>query len=192
MFRWSRTGCRRWRSGGDPVTRLRLVPPLPDTGEERTPEPEYRRAQRYLPNGMRVPGMYGVLQGEWFEANSLGHGRMVLFTPATESPGEDWQPSVEVDGAGRPLSWRLTVTKSDLDRLVDVSVLATWKGLDLGIHIYIDGTVYSFVDIRPKEEQIRRGEIPEITIAGPGEYHGAFRWEDLSDVVLTEHDLLMR
>jgi len=117
---------------------------------------------------------------------------MVLFTPATECPGEHWQPSVEVDGAGRPLSWHLLVAKSDLDRLVDVSVLATWKGLGLGIHIYIDGTVYSFVDIAPKEEQIRCGEIPEITIAGPGEYHGAFRWEDLSDVVLTEHDLLTR
>ena len=190
MFRWFRTGCRRWRSGGDPVTRLRLVPPLPDTGEERTPEPEYRRAQRYLPNGMRVPGMYGVLQGEWFRANSLGHGRMVLFTPATESPGEHWQPSAEVDGAGRPLSWHLMVTQSDLDRLVAVSVLATWKGLGLGIHKYIDGTVYSFVDGAPKEDQIRRGEIPEITIAGRSEYHGAFRWEDLSDIILTEHDLL--
>lgn len=29
-------------------------------------------------------------------------------------------------------------------------------------------------------------------IAGRDEYHGAFRWEDLSDVVLTEHDLLTR
>lgn len=75
---------------------------------------------------------------------------------------------------------------------MDVSVLATWKGLGLGIHEYIDGTVYSFVDIAPKEEQIRRGEIPEITIAGPGGYHGKFHWEDLSDFVLTEHDLLTR
>lgn len=136
--------------------------------------------------------MYGVLQGEWFRANSMGHGRMILFTPATECPGERWQPSVEVDGAGRPLSWHLIVEESDLDRLVDVSVLATWQGLGLGIHVYIDGTAYSFVDIRPKEEQIRRGETPEITIAGPGEYHGTFRWEDLRDLILTEHDLLTR
>ncbi|WP_312182754.1 hypothetical protein, partial [Arthrobacter sp.] len=58
------------------------------------------------------------------------------------------------------------------------------------IHKYRDGTVYAFVGASPKDEQIRRGEIPEITIAGPGEYHGKFRWEDLSDLVLTEQDLL--
>ena len=190
MFRWSRIGCRPWRSGGGPVTRLRLVPPLPDTGEERTPEPEYRRAQRYLPNGMRVPGMYGVLQGEWFRANSLGHGRLFLYTPAEESPGEQWQPSDDADDRGRPLSWTRIVSERDLDRLVDISVLATWQGLGVGIQKYREGTVYAFVDGGPKEDQIRRGEIPEITIAGPGEYHGEFRWEDLSDVVLTEHDLL--
>ncbi|UPO77698.1 hypothetical protein [Arthrobacter sp. Helios] len=82
------------------------------------------------------------------------------------------------------------VTKSDLDRYVRVSVLATWQGLSAGIHKYIGETVYTFVDAASKEEQIRRGEIPEITIAGRSEYHGAFRWEDLSDFVLTEHDLL--
>jgi|GEM_PF-1671015 len=139
---------------------------------------------------MRVPGLYGVLQGEWFRANSLGHGRVGLFTPAEESPGEDWQSSFEVDGAGRPLLWRLAVVKGDLDRYVRVSVLATWQGLDLGIHKYVDGTVYAFVSASPKIDQIRRGEIPEIAIAGPGEYHGKFRWEDLSNFVLTEQDLL--
>jgi len=153
-------------------------------------EPDYPRAQEYLPNGMRVPGMYGVLKGEWFMANPLGHGRLLLYTPAEESPGDQWHPSDGSDDSGRPLSWSREVAEGDLDRLVRVSVLATWRGLGLGIHDYIGETVYSFVDGAPKEEQIRRGEIPEITIAGRGEYHGAFRWEDLSDVVLTEHDLL--
>ena len=171
------------------MTRLRLVPPLPEKGSGES-APETPRLQKFLPNGMRVPGMYGVLQGEWFWANSLGHGRLRLYTPTEESPGEGWQPSDEVDGAGRPLSWHLMVTKSHLDRLVDVSVLATWRGLDLGIHKYRDGTVYAFVGASPKIDQIRRGEIPEITIAGPGEYHGKFRWEDLFDFVLTEQDLL--
>ena len=152
--------------------------------------PHPPRLLKFLPNGMRAPGLYGVLQGEWFWANSLGHGRLRLYTLTEESPGEGWQPSDEADGAGRPLSWHLVVMKSDLDRFVDISVLATWQGLGLGIVQYIDGTVYSFVDGGPKEEQIRSGEIPEITIAGRGEYHGKFRWEDLSDLVLTEQDLL--
>ncbi|MCC3283839.1 MULTISPECIES: hypothetical protein [Arthrobacter] len=153
-------------------------------------EPDYPRGQEYLPNGMRVPGMYGVLQGEWLRANSLGHGRLFLYTPAEESPGEQWQPSDDADDRGRPLSWTRIISERDLDRLVDVSVLATWQGLGVGILKYREGRVYAFVDGGPKEDQIRRGEIPEITIAGPGEYHGKFRWEDLSDVVLTEHDLL--
>ena len=156
----------------------------------RTPEPEYRRAQRYLQNGMRVPGMYGVLQREWYLANPLGHGRVLLYTSAEASPGEQWQPSDDADDEGRPLSWSREVAESDLDRLVRVLVSAKWRSLNVGIQEYIDGTVYAFVDGGPKEEQIRRGEIPEITIAGRGEYHGKLRWEDITDLVMSERELL--
>ena len=101
--------------------------------------------------------------------------------------GDEGKPAVE---ASIRVHWHHMPARSLRERgLVDVSVLATWRGLGLGIHDYIGETVYSFVDGAPKEDQIRRGEIPEITIAGRGEYHGAFRWEDLSDIVLTEQDL---
>ena len=85
---------------------------------------------------------------------------------------------MRMTGAG-PCPGTRIVSERDLDRLVDISVLATWQGLGVGIQKYREGTVYAFVDGGPKEDQIRRGEIPEITIAGPGEYHGEFRWEDL-------------
>lgn len=143
-----------------------------------------------MPNGMRVPGMYGVLHGEWFRANPLGHGRVLLYTPAEDSPGDRWLPSANSDDRGRPLSWSREVTESDLDRLVRVLVSAKWRSLSIGIQKYIDGTVFAFVDGGPKEEQIRRGEIPKITIAGRSEYHGKLRWEDITDLVTSERELL--
>jgi len=91
---------------------------------------------------------------------------------------------------GRPLFWSREVTESDLDRMVRVLVSAKWRSLSIGIQKYIDGTVFAFVDGGPKEEQIRLGEIPEITIAGRGEYHGRLRWEDITDLVVSERELL--
>ncbi|MCC3297169.1 hypothetical protein LOC59_10450 [Arthrobacter sp. zg-Y916] len=71
-----------------------------------------------------------------------------------------------------------------------VLVSAKWRSLSIGIQKYIDGTVFAFVDGGPKEEQIRRGEIPKITIAGRSEYHGKLRWEDITDLVTSERELL--
>ncbi|KPN16118.1 hypothetical protein AO716_00310 [Arthrobacter sp. Edens01] len=143
-----------------------------------------------MPNGMRVPGIYGVLHGEWYLANPLGHGRVLLYTSAEESPGDQWHPSDNSDDRGRPLSWSREVAESDLERLVRVLVSAKWRSLSVGIQEYIDGTVFAFVDGGPKEEQIRRGEIPEITIAGRSDYHGKLRWEDITDLVMSERELL--
>lgn len=159
------------------------VPLQPERDGQGTSRPLRNRPARTFPNGMRIPGYYGVWRGEWFSAK-LRRETAMLLSFDLEPPSAEWSPWRQRDESGRPEYWML-------DRLVDVRVTATWRGFGCNLGGYHHGAIYARVGGTPEQEaKVRRGEIPEIVQVDRIEYVGTFRWEDLEDIRIEEKDLM--
>lgn len=70
---------------------------------------------------LRRSGVYADVDGERFLATTLTDGGIVLLSDAPVAP-----PGFDPVPTGPP--WSRTVTSVDVDRLVEITTTATWRG----------------------------------------------------------------